>query len=422
MSKPVQITIIPAWAAVMRRVWSRKNKSQVIGDPRNSVFYGVTAKANFAIVDTGNSRNSAFVVASRPEDWDSVDSVDTALDTMQFGREGFYGVCLSYAVKLSTLDIDNARTIAFAICLSKSPSLKSRADNVNRKYLKQLPEVHELRSAGLELIERHIGVNLVALANAEHRIIDLHIPLPPPKPKTSIPPQFSTIIESDYLSQSGPILYARLHQQALQTLKKRPYLSHSFDSVICLQKEVSKGEDGRSVFGRPAHLPYSIPYLISIGFACYASGYRTKLSLYLSETGEGELRIQHIYSSRCDYTWATTILDVRDVGTSGNLWCHGMEDSTTNAKSEPITYGYAEIGLHLSGIDMKDIPAYGVDIHVTKVRHAVDLRELKRMAMNKVQGFRKLTEEIDLLFMRPDIPFRILYGSAVLLEVCRYEP
>ncbi|KAK6840149.1 hypothetical protein PG987_006015 [Apiospora arundinis] len=232
---------------------------------------------------------------------------------MQFGREGFHDTYLNRAVKLSTVNINNASTIDFAIRLLNSPSLQARADNENKEYLEKLPKVDELRSAGLELIRQRIGVNLV--------------------------------------------------------------------------KEISKGKDGQTVFGKGQ---------------TRAFGYETKLRVHLNPTGEVELRIGHVFSSGNGwrhYPWATTTLDARDVVTPWNLWCHGMKNLTANAKSEPVANGYADTGLHLSGIDMKDIPAYGMDINVTKVRHAVDLRELERMVSDKVQGFQRLTEEVDLLFM-----------------------
>ncbi|KAK7973646.1 hypothetical protein PG989_015494 [Apiospora arundinis] len=139
MPKPVQVTVIPARAAVM-----------------------------------------PYLVATRPGGWKNVESADTALKTMQFGREGFHDTYLNHAVKLSTVNINNASTMDLAIRLINSPSLQARAGNENKEYLEKLPEVDELHSAGLELIRQRIGVDLVVLANAEHRIIDAHIPLSPP--------------------------------------------------------------------------------------------------------------------------------------------------------------------------------------------------------------------------------------------------
>ncbi|KAK6840150.1 hypothetical protein PG987_006016 [Apiospora arundinis] len=51
------VTVIPTRAAVMRHVWNKKNEPQVIRDTRNGVFYGITAKGNSAIVDTGDAKN-----------------------------------------------------------------------------------------------------------------------------------------------------------------------------------------------------------------------------------------------------------------------------------------------------------------------------------------------------------------------------
>ncbi|KAK8005716.1 hypothetical protein PG990_011753 [Apiospora arundinis] len=315
-------------------VWNKKNEHQVIRDTRNGVSTASRPRATHCL--HGDAKNSAYVVATRPG-WKNVESADTALKTMQFGREGFHDTYLNHAVKLSTVNINNTSTMDFAIHLLNSPSLQARADNENKEYLEKLPEVDELHSAGLELIRQRIGVNLV--------------------------------------------------------------------------KEISKGKDGQTVFGMHVHLPYSIPYLASIGKGqTRAFGYETKLRVHLNPTGEVELRIEHVFSSGNGwrhYPWATTTVDARDVVTPWNLWCHGMKNSTANAKSEPFTHGYADTGLHLSCIDMKDIPAYGMDINVTKVHHAVDLRELERMASDKVQGFQKSTEEVDLLFMGPYIQTKI---------------